>query len=133
MTPSAGPALFGPKFRVESSISRARRWWRVPRSYFLRAAALARVRDLRVARSEELLLLEFDPLPRRVADHAGEAAGPASGWVDAGGAVADAEDVRELDVPVEEPVLAGQSVTRSSAAPRLAWRCPRRIAPGPPG
>ena len=66
------------------------------------------VGDLRAAGGEELLLLELDPLPGRVADDAGEAAGPAGGWVDVGGAVADAEDVRELDVPVEEAVLAGQ-------------------------
>ena len=40
------------------------------------------VGDLGLAGGEELLLLELDPLPGRVADDAGEAAGPAGGWVD---------------------------------------------------
>src|SRR5438093_374252 len=60
------------------------------------------------AGGEELLFLELDPFPGRVAHNAGETAGPAGGWIDAGGAVADPEDVRELDMPVEEPVLACQ-------------------------
>ena len=62
----------------------------------------------RAAGGEELLFLELDSLPGRVADDAGEAACPAGGRVDGAGAVADAEDVRELDVPVEEAVLAGE-------------------------
>ena len=79
------------------------------------------VRRSRAAGGEELLLLELDPLPGRVADDAGEAAGPAGGWVDVGGAVADAEDVGELDVPVEEAVLAGE-VRRPGPRPRLVER-----------
>ena len=68
------------------------------------------VRDLWLPGGEELLFLELDPLPGRVADDAGEAACPAGSRVDVRGAVADAEDVGELDVPVEEAVLAGEVV-----------------------
>ena len=62
----------------------------------------------RITGSEEFSWVELNLVPGWVADYAGETAGPASGRIDAGGAVADAEDVGELDVPVEEAVLAGQ-------------------------
>ena len=62
--------------------------------------------DGRLDLAEVLLVLEIDLVPGRVAEEAGEAAGPAGGgvqrWV---GVVRDAEDVGELQVPVEEAVL----------------------------
>ena len=62
--------------------------------------------DGRLDRAEVFLVLEVDLVPRRVAEQAGEAAGPAGGgiyvWV---GVVGHAEDVGELQVPVEEAVL----------------------------
>ena len=85
------------------------------------------VGDLRAAGGEELLFLELDSLPGRVADDAGEAACPAGGRVDVGGAVADAEDVRELDVPVEEAVLAGE-VRRPGPRLRPSSSVPSSVA-----
>src|SRR6266487_2096810 len=76
----------------------------------LPSISIACAGDLRPGSREEFFLLEFDRLPGRVTEDAGEAAGPAGGRVDACGAVADAEDVRELDVPVEEAVLAGETL-----------------------
>src|SRR5690606_2693547 len=66
--------------------------------------------DLLVPCGEELLLLELNALPRRVAQDAAEAAGPAGSVVDAGRVRVDrdAEDMRELQVPVEEAVLLGK-------------------------
>ena len=52
-------------------------------------------RDLRPALCEPLLFHELDPLPRRVAEHAVEAA--------------VLEDLREPEFPVKEPILAGQT------------------------
>ena len=107
MTPACCLAQFGLELVVQSLVGGLSLLARAAIS-FLRAAALAALAMSGRAGGEEFLFLEFDPLPGRVADDAGEAAGPAGGWVDVGGAVADAEDVRELDMPVEEPVLAGQ-------------------------
>ncbi len=71
----------------------------------LRAAALGASAISGVAGGEELLLLQLDGLPRRVADHGGEAAAPA---VRLGcGRGGDLEDLGELEPPVEEPVLGG--------------------------
>ena len=50
---------------------------------FLRAAAFAAFAISGRRDGEELLFLELDPFPGRVADDAGEAAGPAGGRVDA--------------------------------------------------
>ncbi len=66
------------------------------------------VRNLRLTGGKELLFLQLDPLPGRIADDAGETTCPGGGRGDVFGAVADAEDVWELDVPVEEAVLAGE-------------------------
>ena len=65
------------------------------------------VGDLGGTGGEELLFLQLDPLPGRVSDDAGEATVPAGLRVGIAGGIAGAEDVRELDVPVEEAVLAG--------------------------
>jgi len=59
---------------------------------------------------EELLLLEFDALPWRVAEYAVEAAGPTGFRVDAGAVRRHPEDLRELQVPVEEPILRRQPI-----------------------
>src|SRR5680860_1382655 len=61
--------------------------------------------DVGVAGREELLFLEFHAFPRWVAERGAKAAGPAGGRV--GGSLGNIEDVGELQVPVEEPVLLG--------------------------
>src|SRR6266498_4945382 len=66
------------------------------------------IEDRACSSGKELIVFYRYSFPGRVADDAGEAARPASGRVDVPGAVADAEDVRELDVPVKEAVLAGE-------------------------
>src|SRR5260370_24816333 len=76
------------------------------RDQLLAGGRVGRIGDDRAAGGEELLFLELDTLPGWGADDAGEAAGPAGGGVDIGGAVADAGGVGELDVPVEEAVRA---------------------------
>ncbi len=57
--------------------------------------------------AEELLVLELDSLPWRIADDTGESAAPPGRRVGAA-VVGDGEDAGELQVPVEEPVLAGK-------------------------
>ena len=70
------------------------------------ASSSTRRADLRGPDRKELLFLQLDELPRRVAENDVEAAAPAGsiGW--SGGA----EQVRELEVPVEEPILGGESL-----------------------
>ena len=58
--------------------------------------------------AEELLVLDLHPLPRRVADDAGESACPPGTGIGAA-IVGDSEDTGELQVPVEEPILPGES------------------------
>ena len=74
----------------------------------LTCCGVRRVGDLSATGGEEFLFLELDALPRRVTDNTREAAGPTRGSVDVGGTIANAKDVGELYVPVEEPVVAGQ-------------------------
>ena len=107
VAPACGLAQFGLELVVQRPVGRAVAVGEGG-DQLLACRRVRGVRDLGLAGGEELLLLELDPLPGRVADDAGEAAGPAGGRVDVRGAVADAEDVRELDVPVEEAVLAGE-------------------------
>ena len=55
---------------------------------------------------KELLLLEFDALPWRIADNDVETAGPACGLVDGEfGTLGDLEHFREDQVQMIEPVL----------------------------
>ena len=109
VAPAGCLAQFSMEFLVQSAVG-----WSVAvgecRDQLLAGGRVGGVRDLGLAGGEELLFLELDSFPGRVADDAGEAACPAGGRVDAAGAVADAEDVRELDVPVEEAVLAGETL-----------------------
>ncbi len=65
--------------------------------------------DFRRAGGEELLLLQLHAFPGRVAGVRRKAAGPAVGLV-GGSGVGDAEDVGELQVPVEQSVLGGDRV-----------------------
>ncbi|CAB4881826.1 unannotated protein [freshwater metagenome] len=77
------------------------------RERFDEALAGGRIRCLGyclVACGEELLLLQLDSLPRRIAEHGGEAPRPSAGRVGPG-CVVDPEYLRELQVPVEEPVV----------------------------
>ncbi len=75
----------------------------------LPSCRIRRICNRRAPGREELLFLELDPLPGRVADNTGESTVPSCDIVDTGNLVACAEDMRELDVPVEEVILAGQT------------------------
>ena len=89
--------------------------------------------------TEVFLVLEVNLVPRRVGQHAREAARPAGIRVGVRVVVIDVEDVGELQVPVEEAVLFRRrsiSVTvaggmRSAAAARCrAWKTRLTIAGG---
>ena len=62
--------------------------------------------NLRISDGKELLFLQLDAFPWRVTEHHVEAAAPARtiGWS------AGAEQMWELKVPVEEPILGGESL-----------------------
>ena len=89
-------ALRRPAWPLRSSRIELRVRLRQRRDQPLARGRVRRVGDRRVARGEELLLLQLDPLPRRVAE-------------DTSNPGRHGEDLLELQLPVEEAVLAGDS------------------------
>src|SRR5712692_9827131 len=91
MTPACCHAKLGPKLVRQCPVGRAVAICEC-RDHLLAGCRVRGVSDIWVASGEELLFLEFDPLPGWVADDAGEASCPTGRGVDASGTVADSKD-----------------------------------------